>query len=243
MVTFKNKSGDVISGSSVVFPITYKRGDEIIFWATGFFIQGGGGFISAAHNFYDKDELIIDDMLIVDYRSDKIYHPRKVRHIFKHKTADIVVGMLGDDIRNEGTLLVNNQLILSSVEPKIGDEVYTYAYPKNKVIKTEDGDFIGDFKPVEEYGKITDHFPNGRDKTFLPGKCYQTDILIENGASGGPVFNKDGLVVGINSTGYDGIDPPVSFITPISEVFQFPIPYAENKTIEELGKIGIISIE
>jgi len=189
-----------------------------------------------------EEKSIIDDLLIIDYRSQSEFHPRKIVHVFQHKIADIVLGMCSWDIRQPDLFIENNLLTMARAQPEIGETVHTFAYPKNKVVKMKDGSFVGEFMPMYQFGEVVEYFPNGRDKTFLPGPCYQTTILVEGGSSGGPVFNKEGKVVGINSTGYEGVDPPLSFITPISEIFEFRIPYVDNKSVLEMADNGIFAI-
>jgi hypothetical protein len=42
-------------------------------------------------------------------------------------------------------------------------------------------------------------------------------MAIDSGSSGGPVFNNEGYVVGINSGSFDldGMEDPISFVTPL----------------------------
>jgi hypothetical protein len=82
---------------------------------------------------------------------------------------------------------------------------------------------------------------------FLPGPCYQTTMTVIGGASGGPVFNKYGKVIGVNSTGYDG--QQISFVSRIHEALTFKVPDVniDGKSKDEinmvqLAKLGIISV-
>ncbi len=242
-MTFKNSFGIEMEGHKVVFPIVFKQGEQIMFLGSGFFIQQGGGFVTAKHNLYDGKKSLINNSLIIDYRSEGEFHPRRISHVFKHKIADILLGMCTWDVRQPDVFIESNFLTMARVQPQIGETVHTFAYPKNKVVRMNDGSFVGEFKPMYQYGEVVEYFPKGRDKTFLPGPCYQTTILVEGGSSGGPVFNEEGKVVGINSTGYDGVTPPISFFTPITEIFEFRIPFVDNKSVVEMTESGILAIK
>lgn len=243
MVEFKDNSGNITKGTDTVFPLIIEKDEHFEFWATGFFIQTGGGFITAKHNLYDKKDLVLDNIRAIEYRGDT-HHIRKIEHAFVPQNSDVIVGMLTGDICNPELLLRNQVLALDSRPPEVGDKIHTYAYPQNVVEKNEQGIYMGKFTPKVEFGEIVEFFPEGRDATFLPGPCYQTNMLIEGGASGGPVFNSErGFVIGINSTGYDIEGAPISFITPISEIFNIEIHFADNMTIKEMGKEGIVVIK
>ena len=124
----------------------------------------------------------------------------------------------------------------------------TYAYPKHANLILPDGTQQINFAPTYYDGHIKGYFPLGRDKVLLPGPCYQTSMAIQAGASGGPVFSPNGLVFGVNSTGYDGTD--VSFVSRIHEIFAISIDdvvidagVARKLSIIELAKLGHIVVQ
>lgn len=53
-------------------------------------------------------------------------------------------------------------------------------------------------------GTVTSVFLDGRDKTMLPGTCFEFSSETVGSMSGGPVIDRFGSVIGILSTGYDG---------------------------------------
>ena len=75
-------------------------------------------------------------------------------------------------------------------------------------------------------------------------------MKILGGASGGPVFNSAGNVIGINSTGFDDAEPPhTSFISSINDFFNIivegimlPCGYKEKCTLEELCNLGYVAV-
>lgn len=57
--------------------------------------------------------------------------------------------------------------------------------------------------PLVTSGIVTECFVHGRGER-LASPCIEVDMEALGGMSGGPVFNKDGLVVGIVSSSFDG---------------------------------------
>jgi hypothetical protein len=55
-------------------------------------------------------------------------------------------------------------------------------------------------------GKITDRYPAGRDRGMIPWPVIEIASSASGGMSGGPVFDKYGLLVGIVSTSYGAED-------------------------------------
>jgi V8-like Glu-specific endopeptidase len=53
-------------------------------------------------------------------------------------------------------------------------------------------------------GKVIDRYPDGRDKTMLPGPCLAVECKARGGMSGGPVFDSRGFLVGVVSSSYEG---------------------------------------
>ena len=63
-------------------------------------------------------------------------------------------------------------------------------------------------------GNVAEHHPRGRDQLLLPGPCLQVDCHTVGGMSGGPVFDEQGWLVGILSSGLDGGPSWVSQVWP-----------------------------
>ncbi len=85
---------------------------------------------------------------------------------------------------------------------------------------------------------------------MLPAPCYQTTMVLHGASSGGPVFAYGGAVVGINSTGVEGVDD-VSFISRVADIFPLGVPDvvlpSEDAprivTIEELADIHHVTVD
>lgn len=53
-------------------------------------------------------------------------------------------------------------------------------------------------------GRVIDCYPNGRDRSMLPGPCFAVECEARGGMSGGPVFDSRGYLVGLVSSSYEG---------------------------------------
>lgn len=214
-----------------IFPIVTYNPDLNI-WnclGTGYFINPVGAFITAKHLFFDDNKQTEKTLFGIQNVNNNEYHLRPVKQLIAHKNADIMIGLLGSRrIPNKNIKPVDNKYFSIDLDSlNIGDNVYTYAYPKTerKVINKKDTEFkfTGEFSN----GKIVDYHLKGSSK--VKNRCYQTSMKIESGASGGPVL-KNGHIVAINSSSFDLVDEgePISFITPID--------YILDLTVKQNGK-------
>lgn len=241
--------GTYINGTRIVFPIINRRADgRFEFVATGFFINSYGGFVTAKHVVLENGELL-SSLYGVHVISDNEYLIRRIESIQINSNADAAAGMLEVAYNSRGEMIRNNVLIMSRSRPQITEPIKTFAYPLSRMYEENENTDIGEFSADWFMGEIVEHFPNGRDRTFLPTECYQTSALILGGASGGPVINSRGTVIGINSTGFDFGDPvngnSVSYITPIQKAFEIRVQTGINTymTIEEIANIDSVAIE
>lgn len=241
--------GEEINPSEAVFPIiTANINKEFEFIGTGFFINAFGGFVTAKHVVFDKGKPIFPFYIVQVLPNNQLI-VRHVKGFDINPNSDAVVCMLTELKNEKGEYIRNAFLMLKNESTKVGDEIKTIAYPKSTIFIESENIQTGEFIPDWFRGEVVEYFPNGRDRSFLPGPCFRTSVKILRGASGGPVLNSEGLVVGINSTGYDfednESDESVSFITPISEVFSIEVPIARDKkmTIGNLSQHGSVKIK
>lgn len=249
---FKSLRGNAVEGSAV-FPIctsTSANAGPIQLIGTGFFIADHGLFATAKHNLMLKDgprEILFSFQFLPDG-----YVLRNVWKWVTHPISDIAIGMfrLGQPSENRP---INLALALSSSAPGIGDLVATFAFPKTRIEKREDFQELH-FDPTWHFGYVEEFYPEGRDRVFYPGPVYSTSMKVIGGASGGPVFGPRGVVIGVNSSGFDVGDGegPISFVTPIEEAMAMSIPFLNLNTpggmivgpsIRDLIKHGRIPID
>lgn len=232
-----------------VFPIFIERDSKFHFLASGFFISITGIFITASH--------AINDFISSDFKPPKYklhiaellpeekYRYRQITFATYLSNSDICVGVSSAPIDEKGRIITNSNVVLGSKTLDIGSDIFTYAYPDTQISSDKELTVI-DAKPKFYKGIIKDYFPHGRDRVLLPSPCYQSNIAIHSGASGGPVFcATSGVVIGLNSSSYEN-EPNLSFISKIPDIQNVEVPDGSpNKMIklERLIETGRIAIE
>jgi hypothetical protein len=125
-----------------------------------------------------------------------------------------VLGVQTMSHRDTGVPLRNKVLVLTSRLPQAGDLVSTWAFPKSRH-KHEGNSGHVSIAPKLYDGEVLKEYPSGRGG-LLPGRCYETNLAIEGGASGGPVFDEHGHVFAVNSTGFNGTD--IGYVSHIQSI-------------------------
>jgi len=245
---FKNSLGTKTLAEELIFPLVSFNPDSNI-WkcvGTGFFIQGYGGFVTAKHVFFDNTGEPLPTMFGIQSTSSNELHVRPVENLALHIHADIGVGMLGKR-RMKGKIniepVIAPSFTLNFHRQKNGDNVRTFAFPLTETQTFENGEFEFTFIGKWSVGQIVDFHEEG--SPMVRNRCYQTNMDIEHGASGGPVLNND-LVIGINSSGMEVMESesPISFVTPIDLILDLSVPYGKDSiSIKELTKNGSIHIK
>jgi hypothetical protein len=167
---------------------------------------------------------------------NNIYIPRPILRFSAHPIADVAVGVAAPMQNNElKQPLTNPYMFLDFGEVPIDSNAVTYAYPRFSSTQEGNSQKV-EFNATYYDGYVREYFPNGRDKVFLPGPCYQTSIHIHGGASGGPVFGPSGLVFGINSTGIDGTD--ISYVSRMSDILHLR---ADDVVVNDVSRSILVS--
>ncbi len=237
--TYKDNHGNVITPSQLSFPIIrYTKEKQFKAIGTGFFFHPAGGFITAKHNLYTKDQFDENCFAIHSIGSGQ-HLIRRIQYFEAHREADIGVGMLRGQLlssQNKEPVL-KASLALSLTPPSIDDEVSTLAYPRMKIRKEKYGTFSCD----KYVGRILEHRPDGTGK--LNNECYITNMELKSGSSGGPVLRGNNIV-GVNCSSFDMDEmyEPISFVTPIHLVFDLTLKDSDGHTtsIRELMDSGHI---
>lgn len=244
--------GKTVDPSTAIFPILkMSRTGQYSLIGTGFFVAPEGVFATASHV---VDEFVADDgstdgvPLIIQIMGDNSYVKRPILSVNKHPNADISIGRVAPMQSPSRGKLKNPVATLSESVPATGEVVVTYAYPRTVFQPGEErqaGYLWGEFFK----GEVQEHFLQGRDRVMLPGPCIQTSIFLHGGASGGPVSDSRGRIIGVNSTGYE--DEGLSFITPlyllkdlkVEGILTSPDARETFTTVAELVRIGMMSFE
>jgi hypothetical protein len=256
---FTTGDGQNTQGQEVIIPIcTADDHNGIKCIGTGFFIAPYGIFATAAHvftAFLDENGNLpvkADGSPAVGLMTFQFVPPntiirRIINKISFHKGDDVAVGAVQHLInKNTSEPFRNRILPMTTSVPQVDERIATWAYPNS--VATYDGNNGSLLIVPKVYeGEIENEHPNGQGG-MLPGRCYQTDLGIEGGASGGPVFNDNGQVFAINSTGIDGTD--LAYVSHIQSIGGLPLANVqtpdgivhENITIKELINKGSINV-
>lgn len=213
---------------------------------TGFFIHKCGLFVTAKHVPYLNKKALKTFIAIHDHGST--VSVRHVKCFAIHPTADIAVGFLDKhDVRNK--LIYDDTILYKHLVPSfdplsMGDKVENFGYGNSSISELSGRLQKAQFNCQWSNGEITNLYPIGRDSSFLPGATVETNLSTFGHASGGPVFNANGEVIGVNSTSYDS-KPPISYFTPIDTILELRLKHNfwRNMKIRNLfykkGKLAV----
>jgi S1-C subfamily serine protease len=210
----------------IVFPIIkalyYGNGTEVhTLIGTGFFFDSTGLFLTARHVFEDRGSafdlegasgLAVYCVHSVDLARKMVARRIDVSSVKTHRETDIAAGRVeknqfgqaNDSITQSDLRLTAHFNHMTSTDIPVGTRVWTVAYPL-ATISNQPGHVQIHSQSDAYEGQITAHYPGGRDRGLMHWPCYETDMEIKKGASGGPVFvaGSGGVVFGVNCTGFD----------------------------------------
>jgi hypothetical protein len=227
-----------------IFPIVNQDrvSKKLYLFGTGFFIGDQGLFMTAKHvlrgfveEHSDRNPIHIFVLL-----QDSEFPLRSIKKVFWKSDSDVAVALLKPSERK------NEFLKLSFASCKKGNSVYTYSFPASGIEQMED---LSKPLPVPDSfsGILEEEYPEGRDRRMLPNPCWKTNLPIHAGASGGPVFNQEGEVIGLTNSSLN-IDPSCSFISTLAHIMDLEISDVHvpgfDKTIFTLKEfVGATNVE
>ena len=204
-----------------VFPIFQRLSDGTsVLAGTGVFVAPDGVFASAAHVF-EIDVNPGDGFSVLFVDSDEEIHELDLECVkVRPEEKDIALGKI---IMGK---LDHPVVSIMELLPEVNEVMASFAYSHTLVHLPEeqDGELIQRIRIRNhwEMGKVEEVSHEGFWQT--PGPAFRSSILVEGRASGGPVFNSNGFVVGINSRGMappDGV--PYSVATSIAGIRELQI--------------------
>ena len=244
-------SGMPVDPGHAIFPIAKQLPDgrwQLI--GTGFFISIYGVFATAKHVLMDVIDAHGNQRLpiaIIQFLPNNIYVVRPILRCTVSNLADTAIGVAAPMKNNKtGDNLMCKACSLTTRLPHVGERACTYAYPNTMMLGSSPQQIhlFPDFYD----GKIEEYYPDGRDRVFLPSPCYRTSIAIHSGASGGPVFDGNGVVCGVNSTGFSGSND-ISFVSRIVDILELnvtevcvPGHQGNSFTVAKLAELGHVII-
>jgi Trypsin-like peptidase domain len=248
----RTEAGMLCDPSLAIVPIAKqsKLGEWTIL-GTGFFIGQGGILVTAKHVLADDfgpDERPKGTVVIFQFLDGQSVLQRNVWKAKHHPTVDIsLVTPMRAVQKITGISAPNQMLRLTGTSPPIGAPIFSLAYPESTI--RADGSMSElNFRQAYFKGELIEYLPDGRDRVMLPGPCFRTSMVIHGGASGGPVFDSQGRVFAVNSTGW-GSDPD-SYVSPIAPLLEFTMKMKlpgetepREVTLRELGAIGYMGVD
>lgn len=261
---FMTGDGQTAQGQEVVIPICKAvDGGKLECIGTGFFISIYGIFATAAHVVTDilgedgkpqcyKDGSPKVGLMTFHFMPPNLMVAREINKISFHMRDDVAVGTVKTIVDQKTREPLKNKVLqLTARVPQVGDKISTWAYP-NSVAEYDGRKGSLSVVPKLYEGEIEDEHRNGKGWGKVSGRCYQTNLGIEGGASGGPVFDDEGRVFAVNSGGVDGTD--ITYVSHLQSIGGLTLPNVqtqdgvvhENITICELidrGSIGVDHIE
>jgi hypothetical protein len=229
-----------------IFPILRQHSDKKThdFVGTGFFVAKCGIFVTARHVL----KMVQDDdprgpfaLGIIQLLADGTYVERPVRKIIWSNSADIGIGVCAE-MKSPSTdqVLDNPILRMTTRDPSVEEPVFTFAYP-DTVVEQHANSTALHTNPHFYEGKIEEHFPERRDSSLLTWPCFQTNMHLHGGASGGPVFDSTGAVFGINTS---SMAPwtDVSYVSKIREALGLKIDEIIIEPSSEAGEYFLYEI-
>lgn len=211
-------------GEMLIFPIIkalyFDGGGEVHkLIGTGFFI-GSRRFVTARHVFQGRGSAVdlegasgfaVYCMHAVDLNRRVVLRHIDMTSILTRGDTDIATGLVelnqfgrANPAIGESDLVKTGFFSRFTTEPvAVGTAIYTVAYPLTTVTVTAPGHIHIDARSDSFSGSVTRHYPSGRDSSLVSWPCYETDMEVRGGASGGPVMiaGSSGLVFAVNCTG------------------------------------------
>lgn len=271
-VITNDNAGDAIPYITPIIKVSLCGEVQLI--GTGFFITNTGVIVTAKYVITDNigpDGKDIGGITALHFHNSGVAS-RGLLYSSLHPVYDLAICETHQYVDRAGEkVLESAPLALTLDTPAIGTPISTHSYHDGKSHIDDEKyppvfmstmSFNGAFsvdpsKEVElnfnsrvTVGYVTDHFVNGRDLLMMPFPCFQSDLPVYGGMSGGPVFDDKGRVFAVNCTRVEGTD--VAYHTSLEGILDLSIrntiisgteDVPHDRTIRELVRLSAIRFD
>jgi hypothetical protein len=225
-----NGDGRPIEPSDCVVPILKEtEPGRLLLVGTGCYVTRYGLILTAAHVLQD---LVEHDSLggayVMHQAGESTIHMRRLRSASWLNDFDLGLAQADNFVEKVPQQpLMNMRARLSSRVPPVGEALVTYAYPQNTALDFRDPDAQPVVRAAYYDGTVTEHLTSEQRPRF-PYFHIETSVHVRSGASGGPVFDSRGYVIGIASSGWDFGEAddvePLSSVTLVRDLISLTLP-------------------
>ena len=147
---------------------------------------------------------------------------------------------------------------MTVIPPPVGAKIFTCGYPEGTAAELSSNHLEVRMQPYVSHGMVQELHLGGRDKN-LPFPCFRSNLRIEGGMSGGPVFHEDGHLCGLAVSSFNCTpnEEPISYVALLWPLFGFSIAHTGDKepfykqlrvesgllTALDLAENGMIQVE
>lgn len=223
-------SGRSIDPSACVVPILkVTEPGRLLLVGTGCYVTRYGLVLTAGHVLA---ELTVRDALgkayVMHRAGESTIHLRRIRWASWVNEMDIGLAQADNFLETVPEQpLMNKRARLSSRVPQVGELLVTYAYPENAPLDFRDRSAEPLVRADYYDGTVTRHLDAGQ-RPRLPYFHIETSVNVRSGASGGPVFDSRGYIIGIASSGWDFGEAadvePLSSVTLVRDLTSLTVP-------------------